>query len=275
MSDAPADLTAQPPGEMWPAAPAPSGDGWSGSKLIFFVALVLAAHFALIFIFGGKKPVAPRAVINVPQLQLADAADELVALDDPTLFALPHANDFATAFWQHPPVIPPPSFDWTEAPRYLPVAVQNLGAVFNAFMQTNPPVKFALDFKPPPAFAAFLPSAVLPPPPTSTLQITGDLAQRRWLNPFPLPSLSFDDVIAASRIQVLVDPAGTVISTVLLPAENSAEALGHWEEADQRAQALARTVRFAPAAQLTLGELIFNWRTVPTAATNSTATATP
>ena len=270
MSDAPADSTAAPSGEFWSAAPTPHGVGWSRAKLIFFIALVLVAHVALIFIFGNRKPVVPRAVSGGPQLQLADAANELIALDDPTLFALPHANDFATAFWQHPPVIPPPPFDWTEAPRYLPIAVQNLGAVFNAFIQTNPPVKFVLDFKPPP-FAAFLPPAISPPPPTSTLQFTGELAQRRWLNPFQLPSLAFDDVIAASRVQVLVDAAGKVVSTVLLPAENSAEALGHWEDADQRALALARSIHFAPAAQLSLGELIFNWRTLPTA-TNSTAT---
>jgi len=271
MNAAPADPAAHSPGEMLTTPPMLPHAGWSGAKLIFFIALVLAAHLAFIFIFSSKKTIVPRTASDGPQLQLADAANELIALDDPTLFALPHANDFATAFWQHPPVIPPPPFDWTEAPRYLPVATQKLGSVFNEFMQTNPPVKFALNFKPPPPFATFLP-ATISPPPSSTLQITGELAQRPWLNPFSLPSLPLDDVIAASRVQVLVDAAGNVVSTVLLPAENSAEALGHADEADQRALAFARQVRFAPAEQVTLGELIFNWHSVPTATTNSTAT---
>jgi hypothetical protein len=269
MNTAPADSTAQPASEIWLAEPKPPRAGWPQSKLILFIVFALAAHIGFIFIFGTKKPVVPRAVTNAPQLQLADNSSELVALDDPTLFALPHANDYATPFWQSPPAVQPPNFRWTEAPRYLTLTHQNLGATFIRFVQTNPPVPFVLNFQPPPPFAEFLTSAVPPLPQNSTVQIAGDLAQRSLLKPILAPDLPYNDVIAPSRVQVLVDAAGSVISTVLLPADNSADALGHWDFADQRALTLARAARFTAAPQLTFGELIFNWHTIPTTTTNA------
>ncbi|HEY4952387.1 MAG TPA: hypothetical protein VII71_03270, partial [Verrucomicrobiae bacterium] len=54
-----------------------------------------------------------------------------------------------------------------------------------------------------------------------------------------------------------------------LPSENSLEAAGRYDAADQRALVLARTVRFAPSTHLTFGRLIFNWHTVPVSATNA------
>ena len=267
MNEAPADSTAKPPGESWLAEPQLPSAGWSRSKLIFFIVLALVAHVVLIFVFGTKKPAVPRAVIDAPRLQLADNASELVALDDPTLFALPHANDYATAFWQRPLAGPTYDFRWTETPRWLPTP-RNLGTEFSAFMQTNPPVPFALNFKPAPPFAEFLTAITLPQPQNSTVEIKGELAQRRLLNSIQPPVLPYNDVVAASRVQVLVDTAGNVVSTVLLPSDNSAEALGHWDFADQRALTLARAARFAPAARMTFGELIFNWQTIPVPATN-------
>jgi hypothetical protein len=253
------------------AGPGLPGESWSRSRWFFLIAMVLAAHVVFIFIFGTKKQIVPRMVTNVPQLQLANDASELVALDDPTLFALPHANDFASAVWLRTPTNAPPSFRWTAPTNWLTLDVGKLGATFNQFMQTNRFAEFQPDFKPEPRLV----EPVLPiesaPPQNSTLNIFGELKSRRLLNQINVPSLPYNDVIAASRVQVLVDPAGNVFSTVLLPSENSAEALGHYDVADQRALELARTARFAPAAQLTLGELIFNWHTVPAAATNTNA----
>ncbi|HAO79238.1 MAG TPA: hypothetical protein DCQ92_09725 [Verrucomicrobia subdivision 3 bacterium] len=245
------------------AEPELPGEGWSRSRWIFLIAFVLAAHVAFIFIFGTKKQIAPRAVTNVPQLQLADDASELIALDDPTLFALPHANDFASAVWLRTPTNEPPSFGWTEAPRWLKLDAEKLGAAFNEFMQTNRFAEFQLDFKPEPRLA----EPVLPvefAPQNSTLQISGDLAQRRLLNQINLPSLPHNDVLPPGKVQALVDAAGNVVSVVLLEASGL-------ELADTNALAFARTARFAPAAQLTFGELIFNWHTVPAAATNTNA----
>ncbi len=244
---------------------------WSRQRWLTLVALIFAAHIALIFLFGEKKQAASRAVMNVPTLKLANESDELLALNDPALFALPNPKDFASAVWLKMPDVTQPSFRWTEPPRWLPLAAENLGATFQQFMQTNYFPAYQLHFKPQPELS----EPVLPVEPAlaqnSTLQIEGALTQRRLLNQINLPSLPDNDVVAPSKVQVLVDAAGNVVSAVLLPSENSLEAASHYDVADQHALEIARSMRFAPAPRLTFGKLIFNWHTVPLATTNSPA----
>ena len=79
------------------------------------------------------------------------------------------------------------------------------------------------------------------------------------------------DVIAPSRVQVLVDAIGDVVSAVLLPPDDSEAAASHYDAADQRALELARAMRFAPSSCLTVGRMFFYWHTVPPPATNSPA----
>lgn len=231
--------------------------------MLFFIALAFAAHLAFLFVFGAKKAPVPRAVANVPQFQIA-ADGEWIALDDPTLFALPHLEDFAPAVWRRLPDVTPPSFRWTEAPPFLPPPVEVLGAAFGTFMQSNRFADFRLNFKPEPQLA--VPDAPLESvlPKNSTLQIAGGLAHRHLLQPIHLPSLTNSDVLPPVKVQALVDAAGKVVSVVLLEASGL-------EQADTNALAFARTARFAPADRLTFGELIFNWHTVPEPAATTNA----
>jgi hypothetical protein len=249
-------------------------EGWSRHQWLIFIAIVFAVEVAIIFVLGEKQFPPPRAVTNVLQFTLADNSSELVALDDPTLFALPHLNDFASAVSRQMPVVSQPSFRWTEPPgELLSPADENLGAVFTRFMQTNQFAAPLLDFKPEPK----LNEPVLPLLPAfaenSTLHIEGELAQRKWLNPVSLTNWPYADVIATSRVQVLVDASGDVISAVLLPPDDPVEAANHYDDADQRALDFARAARFSPSSRLTIGRLIFNWRTVALPATDSPAAA--
>ena len=138
-------------------------------------------------------------------------------------------------------------------------------------MRTNFFATYPLDFKPTPELSA--PSLQIEPalPQNSTLQIEGGLAQRRLIGEINLPSLPYNDVIAPSIVQVLVDAAGDVVSAVLLPSENNLEAASHYDVADQRALEIARSARFAPAKNLIIGQMIFNWHTVPSTTTNAPA----
>ena len=267
MKETPADSSAS-----GPVVPKLPSEGWSWRRWLTLVTLVFAAQVALIFVLGEKKMPAPRAVMNVPHLTLADNTSEWIALDDPTLFALPHANDFAFAARRQMPVPPQPTFRWTEPPGELPSpAPEHLGAVFTRFMQTNPFASPLLDFKPEPELS----EPVLPLPPAfaenSTLRISGELEGRRLLNAnqIQLPSLPFNAVLAPSRVQAFVDPEGNVVSAVLLPSENPLETLGRADIGDTNALAIARSLRFAPSSRPMFGELIFNWRTVPLAETNA------
>jgi hypothetical protein len=247
----------------------PSSHGaWTYGRWLMFIALIYAAHVILLFAFGAQKPIVPRPVANVPALQLADGAGEWFALNDPTLFALPHPRDSAAAVRMRAPVPAQPSFQWTEPPGWLALSDRELGAVFNQFMETNHFADLELQLKPPLKLSS--PGAPVEPvlAQTSTLLIQGDLARRSLLSQIEVPSLPYNDVIAPSRVQVVVDAAGNVISSVLLPSDNPLEAAGHLDDADRRALELARAARFAPAPRLSIGRLVFNWHTVPMAGTN-------
>jgi TonB family protein len=71
-------------------------------------------------------------------------------------------------------------------------------------------------------------------------------------------------MLRPEKVQMLVDAAGNVVSVALIEASGL-------ELADSNALAIARAARFAPSSRLTVGQMIFNWRTVPPPATNSPA----
>ena len=98
------------------------------------------------------------------------------------------------------------------------------------------------------------------------MQIEGTLAQRQLPSEISLTNWPCANVIAPSKVQVLVDAAGNVVSTVLLPPDSGFTATDQYDKADQRALEIARTLRFTPAASTVLGRVIFNWQTVPPAA---------
>jgi hypothetical protein len=245
----------------------PTRSKWPLSRWLLLILIVLAAHVALIVIFGTRKPITPMAVKNAPKLELAAGSSEWLMLNDPTLFALPNVEGFAGPAWLEPPHVQFHQLEWTEPPRWLPLPAGDLGAVFSQFMETNRLATFKFELKPPPRFT--VPLVPLEPKfaETSMLRIEGGIARRPLLTPMKLPSWPYADVIAPSKVQVLVNAAGEVVSAVLLPSNNSSEI--HDADADQRALELARAARFAPASDLTFGRLIFSWCTVPPPATNS------
>jgi hypothetical protein len=250
--------------------------GWSRKKWLIMVALVFAGQVAIIFVLGEKQVPPPRAVKIAPHMTLADSFNELIALDDPTLFVLPHANDFASAVWNEMPIVPQPAFRWPATNAAAPLATENLGAVFTRFMQTNQFAAPVLEFKPEPALS----EPVFSVPPAfagnSSLQIEGELAQRKLLVPISLTNWPYAGVITPSKVQVLVDASGRVVQAVLLPPDKSivllpsanADAV-RYNAADRRALELARSARFSASSRLTVGQLVFHWCTVPPPATNS------
>lgn len=242
---------------------------WTPRRWWTVVVLVFLLHTGMIFFFGEKKPRPVRTVSNVPMLQLADARAPFVVLSDPTLFALPHANDFATPVWNQPPRDQTNSFRWTEAPRWLALETGQLGGTFNQFAQTNPFVAWFPDFKPAPSLSEPAAPDVVTLPQKSTLRLRGELAKRRLLSQDALPDWPEPEVIRPSKVQVLVNPAGQVISAILLPPDYGLELAAHDDQADQAAVAFARAARFAPGSGTTVGQMIFNWHAVPMPPTNS------
>src|SRR5437773_6757094 len=102
-------------------SPAP----WPRHRWGLLIALVFAAHVGLIFAFGDRHPIMPRPPGPAPELRLAIGSNELLALRDPTLFALPHPKGFAAAAWREISQTGFPPFRWTEPPRWLVLPVSN------------------------------------------------------------------------------------------------------------------------------------------------------
>jgi hypothetical protein len=263
MSDQPSGSSALPLATDSP--PINSGaptDHWPKRRFTVLLILFFAAHVALIFVFGTRKPILPLPSGPTPHLQLVDGANELVALSNPTLFVRPNAHDGATAFWRNLPPVSPPSFDWPELPHYLQPVPAVFGAAFHEFIQRRQPVGLPLDFKPAPTPVAPEITFESPVPSESTFELSAELAHRRLLNSLVLPSWPRNNVLAPSTVQVLVDPAGNVMSSVVLPASGM-RTIGDIE-VDAKALELIRQLRFAPAAQPTVGDLTFHWHTIPT-----------
>ncbi len=260
-------------GEIQDPEPRP----WSRRRWGSLIVLVFALHVGLIFAFSERKPVMPRKPVVAPLRLVADQG-ELLALGDPTLFALPHPRSFAASAWLAVPQVEFAPFKWTEGPRFLSLPTEQLGATFAQFMQTNVFAQFEFVTLPAPEIVLPASPPLFGPPTKSELRVLDDLGKRRLLNPPELPSQPFNDLLSNSVVRVQVDAAGNIFSpTLLLPGSGS-------KLADQRAVELTRTLRFSPLAQpslisadpvghLTSGTLVFEWHTVPLPPTNAPAPA--
>lgn len=274
----PAPANSSPADTVVPAQePSHSNNGWGWRKICGLAIVAFLAHLALIYFFGSKQRIVSRTAVNAPQLQLADRAGELADLDNPALFALPNPRDFASAVWSAIPVIPSPTNYWTESPRWLPLDPAYLGVAFRQFMQSDHFPVYQPNLKSEPQFLA--PAAAAQParPQQSELKIVGPLAHRRLRTPVTIKSWPLNDVIPPTLVQVMVDPAGNVVSTAILPSDNPDEAQEHYTAADPVALDIARQLQFTPSftprstptSPLTAGEVIFIWHTTPVTATNN------
>lgn len=250
---------------------------WSWRKWWIVVLIAFAAHLGLLFALGDRQPLAQRPSDIAPTLRLTKERGEIFAVNDPTLFALPHAHGFAAPAWLNLPKISPPAFAWTEPPRWLSLSPEELGDTFSRYMQTNVFARFELDPLPPPEW--MLPELPTIPaaPARSELRIEGDLSLRQLVNPPELEPQPAGDLLTNTVVQVVVNAAGRVQSVAQLCPPGSGS-----KAADQWALKFAREARFTPlpdagisaeksANRITTGLLVFKWHTVPLSATNTPA----
>lgn len=237
------------------------------------VGLVFGVQIAVLFWLGNPPPVQPIHPTAAPKFSLvANGWNEMLALRDPTLFILPHRNNFSGAAWLK---IPPQDFQPTnpgEPTLPLQLSPEQLGATFTAFMQTNPPPSIQMDI------AAglglmdvvgvdlpLLPSLVT----VSRVRAEGDLANRRLLEPKELPPQSSSDVLRNTEVQVFVDALGNTFSPVIVAKSGNdgvdAAVLTNFAK-NARFEPLKGT---APTETMTFGKLIFEWQTVPPAPTDA------
>jgi hypothetical protein len=255
--------------------------GWGRRRFLGAVLLIFILQLGLIFWLSERAPASVRPPASAPPLRLAAGqADEILALEDPTLFALPHQHGFSGPAWMSIPPPPVRSFSWTEPPRWLAFNSEDLGIDFNCFVATNhfDRLQTVAAPEPVPQLRETTPLTV---PTESALRIEGDLARRPLLRPLTLRSWAGSDLLTNSVIQLLVDAEGKPVSATLLRPGSGSQA------ADAYALQQATAARFAPLAvdtpeklhppdqHVTWGKLIFQWQTVAEPTENSSPAAHP
>lgn len=258
-----------PPDAARPADPGPGHPADSGRRARWWlrVGLVFLVQIGVIYALSDRRPLQLLPAHPVEVLNLSQYETEWEALNDPTLFALPNAHGAADRAWlpKHPvPYLP---YRWSEAPRWLPLQVEELGLDFGRYLPTR--AGPSVNFDPKPAPAPELRGAWFESEPAiatdSMVELSETLAGRRWLNQPRLPAWTNSELITNSVVQALVDPAGAVSSASLLIHPGSDT---NSQNAALFALQLVRQARFeraAAGAGWTVGRLIFHWRTVPPA----------
>jgi hypothetical protein len=252
---------------------------WSRRRWGYTLALLFAVQVACIFWMGERGPGRVRTPRSAPTLCLAgQASAEWFSLIDPTLLALPHRQGFSGPAWLEIPAPPQHLFEWSEEPHWLDLGQAQLATAFGTFVNSQPAPTLQLP-------TAIQPELTLPDPPLlslaptqSVLWVEGPLAQRRMVSSATtLPDWPAADLLSNSLVRVVVGADGWPVSAWLRGGGCGLKA------ADDAALAVARSLRFEPtltdgprqdasqnpAAGLTWGCLVFQWRTLPLSGTNA------
>jgi hypothetical protein len=250
---------------------------WSRSRWFISILMVFAAQVGLLFALRSRTPMVPPAPAPALSISVATEPAEILALNDPTLFLLPHREGFSGEAWRKTPRLEFQPADWSERPRLLPWTGQPPGGDFAISIRSNAVTAFQAFAIPDPGLEPEY-SPEDPLATNSTVRIEGALKERRLVAPFTLRSWPNKDLLTNSVVQVQVDARGDVFSAVLLAPPASPRS-----DADQLALNLVKKARFEPvqpvgpgrmkssAPELTTGTIIFQWQSLPLPPTNSPA----
>lgn len=240
---------------------------WSPRKLIVVIILAVLVQVALIAWCSAPGVLTPRAAEARPEIQLlAGARSEWLSLTDPTLFSRAHPDGFSGHAWLAVPEHNYLPGDKADAPLWLALTTESLGGAFREFVKGYTPEGLTLRSWQPPVVTG--PTRRLAAVGSdSEVRVEGPLARRGIRSVPMLPAWTNNDILAPSRVRVLVDAAGHPMSAVLLESSGL-------KAADASAVELAQRMTFGrdeealrqppgnPDAGLATGRLIFSWRTL-------------
>jgi TonB family protein len=245
---------------------------WPHRKWWAGFSLVLALQISLIFLLSDRAPAKVRRPSLVPRLQfVGDGSAEFLALNDPTLFARPHAQGFAGGAWLKMPRLESRQFDWSEPTNWLALTLNQVRPL-KPLTEVGPSGASLVASIPQPRLSQ---PGVLPPTAAreeSAWRLEGDLRSRALATSLDLPSWAHSELLTNTIVRLMVDAEGRVFSApILLTSSNH-------KPADDFALAAARSLRFEPTnrdsarshqADLTYGTLVFEWQTIPAPPTNA------
>jgi hypothetical protein len=211
-----------------------------------------------------------------PKLAIIEnPSSEMIALTDPTLFALPHQLGFSGPAWMKNPTVPSPSFEWTGQPSWLALPIEQPANTSAAYPETNQTELLT-------ALALFEPESTAPEPvfalsfrQKSEFRLGEGLEKRRLKTIPKLPSWPHSEFLTNTIVKLFIDGDGVPVSTPVLLSSSGLKA------ADDFALARAGAARFepiinegpnrsaSPLANATWGTMVFEWQTLPLSATNA------
>lgn len=245
-------------------------ENWTVRRWITLAAIVLLAQTGALFLLGKNQPAIKTTHRPAPVLLAASGSQEMIALDNPTLFALPNPRAFSGDAWLKMPATSYRSAEWSEPQRWLDLRAKELGNTFHRLLGSDgTPKQIAQKIEPEYALPR-LPASGEELSPRSTFRVEDELANRAPLSHFDLRSWTNSALLTNSVVQLWVDAAGFTPSATLLVSSGS-------KDADDAALALTKAVRFEPLSfsqrkknpgKLTLGRIIFEWQTALLITTN-------
>ena len=244
-----------------------SRERWAGVVLALFL-----AHLGALLLLSSRRVAAPNhAVAHGSVRWLTSPVEARKLLDslldnDPTLLSTVNPRGFSGAAWLRPPTLAFRAGEWSDADRSLPQLARPLSAATQ--LGTAGGGNVVLDPARKPLTSA--PALTVTQPAlrsASRLIVLGPLASRRLLQAVPLKSWPHSDLLADTRVQVLVSREGLVFSRRLA---SSGQKNPVQQAADQHALALTTELRFEPAPKsgrggndgIVEGTLVFQWHTV-------------
>jgi len=251
---------------------------WTLRRWWTVVAAIFVAQLGLIVWLSDKTPDLAAPAPAAPIVHLAGpAASEWLALNDPTLFALPHRYGFSGLAWLGATDSPSSYFTWSEPQSWLLLEPPQFGPIFGRLRETNDSDLPASLTRPEPELTMAEGPVLAVAPDKSVLRLEGGLAQRRLLSPINPPLQPSSDLLTNTEVRLVVDTAGRVVSVPVLLTKSGKP------EADDWALRKATAARFEPVGpngpardkkagipeQLTWGIMVFEWRTIPMPNTNA------
>jgi hypothetical protein len=249
---------------------------WTWRRWCLFIALTFCLQLGLIFSLGDRSQPRVRTSSPAPKLGVIEnPSSELIALTDPTLFALPHQVGFSGPAWMKMPPAPARSFEWNEEPSWLALPIGQLGDLSVTDAETNQTELLT-------TLALFEPEPAAPEPvfalsfqQKSEFWLGEGLEQRRLKTVPKLPSWPHSEFLTNTVVRLFISGDGIPVSTPVLLYSSGLKA------ADDFALAQASAARFetiinegpnrsaSPLANSTWGTMIFQWQTLPLSATNT------
>lgn len=250
---------------------------WTWRRWCVLIVLTLCAQLTLIVLLGDRSPSRVRRPSPAPKLGMVrDSSSELIALTDPTLFALPHRQGFSGPAWMTIPPVPSRSYEIAADPQWLALPLEHLGRIPEAVGQTNQTgilTTTLASFEPEPAGPEFVFTSLFR---DKSELVLGEGLARRQLKTVPkLPAWPNSEILTNTIVKLFVNGDGLPASPAVLLSASGLKA------ADDYALALANSARFEPIlnegpgrtrnplANLSWGTMIFEWQTVTPSATNN------